>query len=329
MKTLFTGIQPTGTLHIGNYFGAIKNWITMQHEYHAFFSVVDYHAITIQYDPAELQKNVFDLALGLFSCGLDIDKATVFVQSEVAGHADLAWIFNSVTPLGEIERMTQFKDKSKQNRGNVNVGLLDYPVLQAADILLYKGEIVPVGEDQVQHVELTREIARKFNARYGDTFPEPEAKLTETPRIMGLDGETKMSKSKGNHIALFESREEIWEKIGPAKTDPARMRRSDPGTPEKCNVYSYHTLFSPPEVREEVSQGCRTAGIGCIDCKKKLLESMETTLGPIRERHEELRAHPERVRGALDRGADTCRGVARETIVEVKEKMGLTPVWSV
>lgn len=301
----------------------------MQHEYTAFFSIVDYHAITIQYEPAQMQKNIFDLALGLFSCGLDIDKATVFVQSEVTGHAELAWIFNSVTPLGDIERMTQFKDKSRQNRGNVNVGLLDYPVLQAADILLYKGEVVPVGEDQVQHIELTREIARKFNTRYGKTFPESEAKLTETPRIMGLDGENKMSKSRGNQISLFEGREEIWEKIAPAKTDPARMRRSDPGTPEKCNIYSYHTLFSASEVQQEVAQGCRTAGIGCIDCKKKLLESMMTTLDPMRERHEELSAHPQRVRDALDRGAETCRGVARETITEVKEKMGLNPVWTV
>lgn len=329
MKRLFTGIQPTGSLHIGNYFGAVRNWVTMQHEYAAYFSIVDYHAITIQYEPAQMQENIFDLALGLFSCGLDIDKTTLFVQSEVTGHAELAWIFNTVTPLGDLERMTQFKDKSRQNRGNVNVGLLDYPVLQAADILLYKGEVVPVGEDQVQHIELTREIARKFNGRYGDTFPEPEAKLTETPRIMGLDGESKMSKSRGNHIALFEGREEVWQKIAPAKTDPARVRRTDPGTPEKCNIYSYHTLFSPPEVREEVAQGCRTAGIGCIDCKKKLLDAMMTTLDPMRERYEDLSAHPRRVRDALDRSAESCRADARETITEVKEKLGLKPVWTV
>ncbi len=327
MKTLFTGIQPTGLLHIGNYFGAIKNWITMQHEYRAFFSIVDYHAITIQYEPEQMRQNVFSLALGLFACGLDIDKTTVFVQSEVAGHADLAWIFNSVTPLGDLERMTQFKDKSGQNRGNVNAGLLDYPVLQAADILLYKGEVVPVGEDQVQHIELTREIARKFNARYGKTFPECSAKLTKTPRIMGLDGESKMSKSKRNYIALFESREEIWAKLAPAKTDPARVRRTDPGTPEICNIYSYHGLFSPENDRAEVAEGCRTAGIGCIDCKKKLLENMMKTLDPIHERHAELSQQPNRVRDALDRNADTCRSVARETMIEVKEKMGLQPVW--
>jgi tryptophanyl-tRNA synthetase len=329
MKTLFTGIQPTGLPHIGNYFGAIKNWIVMQHEYNAFFSIVDYHAITIAYDPAEMQNNVRELALGLFACGLDIEKTNVFVQSEVTGHADLTWIFNSVTPLGELERMTQFKDKSKQNRSNVNVGLLDYPVLQAADILLYKGEVVPVGEDQVQHIELTREIARKFNARFGDTFPECEAKLTETPRIMGLDGESKMSKSLGNYIALFESKEEIWEKLAPAKTDPARVRRTDPGTPEICNIYSYHRLFTSDEEREEVAHGCRTAGIGCIDCKRKLHANMMKMLDPMRERHAELAAKPTQVRDALDRNADACRAVARETMTEVKEKMGLTPVWTV
>jgi tryptophanyl-tRNA synthetase len=330
VKVLFTGIQPTGLLHIGNYYGAIRNWVELQHRYETYISVVDLHAITIEYDPKEMRNNSFELAMGLFACGIDLEKAHLFIQSEVPGHADLTWIFNTITPLGELERMTQFKDKAKQHRKNVNVGLLDYPVLQAADILIYKGEIVPVGEDQVQHVEFTREVARRFNARYGDTFPECQAELTETPRIMGIDGDAKMSKSKGNFIGILESREEIWKKLAPAPTDPARVKRSDPGTPEKCNIYSYHRLATPePDLSEYVAQGCRTAGIGCLDCKRKLLENLMTVLDPIQERYSSLAAKKTEVRDVLDRNAERCRQVSGRTILEVKEKMGLTPVWKV
>jgi tryptophanyl-tRNA synthetase len=330
VKVLFTGIQPTGLLHIGNYYGAIRNWVELQHRYETYISVVDLHAITIEYDPKEMRNNSFELAMGLFACGIDLEKAHLFIQSEVPGHADLTWIFNTITPLGELERMTQFKDKAKQHRKNVNVGLLDYPVLQAADILIYKGEIVPVGEDQVQHVEFTREVARRFNARYGDTFPECQAELTETPRIMGIDGDAKMSKSKGNFIGILESREEIWKKLAPAPTDPARVKRSDPGTPEKCNIYSYHRLATPePDLSEYVAHGCRTAGIGCLDCKRKLLENLMTVLDPIQERYSSLAAKKTEVRDVLDRNAERCRQVSGRTILEVKEKMGLTPVWKV
>jgi tryptophanyl-tRNA synthetase len=330
VKVLFTGIQPTGLLHIGNYYGAIRNWVELQHRYETYISVVDLHAITIEYDPKEMRNNSFELAMGLFACGIDLEKAHLFIQSEVPGHADLTWIFNTITPLGELERMTQFKDKAKQHRKNVNVGLLDYPVLQAADILIYKGEIVPVGEDQVQHVEFTREVARRFNARYGDTFPECQAELTETPRIMGIDGDAKMSKSKGNFIGILESREEIWKKLAPAPTDPARVKRSDPGTPEKCNIYSYHRLATPePDLSEYVARGCRTAGIGCLDCKRKLLENLMTVLDPIQERYSSLAAKKTEVRDVLDRNAERCRQVSGRTILEVKEKMGLTPVWKV
>ena len=330
MKVLFTGIQPTGLLHIGNYFGAIRNWVELQHRYESYISVVDLHAITIEYDPQEMQSNSFELALGLYACGLDLEKAHLFIQSEVPGHAELTWIFNTITPLGELERMTQFKDKAKQHRKNVNVGLLDYPVLQAADILIYKGEIVPVGEDQVQHVEFTREVARRFNARYGSTFPECQAELTATPRIMGIDGDAKMSKSKGNFIGLLESREEIWKKLAPAPTDPARVKRSDPGTPEKCNIYSYHTLATAePELSEYVAHGCRTAGIGCLDCKRKLLDNLMAVLDPIRSRYADLTSRRAEIRDVLDRNADHCRKVSGRTILEVKEKMGLKPVWKV
>jgi len=330
VKVLFTGIQPTGLLHIGNYYGAIRNWVELQHKYESYISVVDLHAITIEYDPSEMRSSSFELALGLFACGLEPEKTHLFIQSEVPGHAELTWIFNTITPLGELERMTQFKDKAKQHRKNVNVGLLDYPVLQAADILIYKGEIVPVGEDQVQHVEFTREVARRFNARYGSTFPECQAELTANPRIMGIDGDAKMSKSKGNFIGLLESREEIWKKLAPAPTDPARVKRSDPGTPEKCNIYSYHRLATAePELSEYVAQGCRTAGIGCLDCKRKLLDNLMTVLDPIQQRYADLTSRKAEIRDVLDRNAAHCRKVSGRTILEVKEKMGLTPVWKV
>ncbi len=330
MKTLFTGIQPTGDLHLGNYFGAVKNWVSLQHSYASFFSIVDYHAATIKYDPKDMPGRIMDLAIGLMACGLEADKARLFVQSEVPGHADLAWIFNTVTPLGELERMTQYKDKAKQNRENINVGLLAYPVLQAADILLYKAEAVPVGEDQVQHIEFTREVSRYFNKAYGDTFPECAALLTKTPRVMGLDGESKMSKSKGNHIGVFETEAEIWEKLRPAKTDPARVKRTDPGTPEKCTIYSYHVLFtSGDELTRTVHQGCAGAGIGCIDCKKILLKNMMKEFDPIREKYYTWQAQPEKVRALLDDNAAYCRTVAASTIREVKEHMGLNPVWKI
>jgi tryptophanyl-tRNA synthetase len=324
---LFSGIQPTGLLHIGNYFGAIRNWVRLQHEYSAIYSIVDYHSITIAYDVAEMPRRVFDLALSLYACGIDQERATLFVQSEVPGHADLTWIFNSVTPIGELERMTQFKDKSRQNRDNVNVGLLDYPVLQAADILIYKAEVVPVGEDQVQHVEFTREVARHFNARYGETFPECRAVLTPTPRVMGLDGESKMSKSRDNFIAILEPRDSIWKKLAPAVTDPARKRRTDPGNPEICNIYSYHKLVDAPEETERIAEGCRSAGIGCLECKRSFLEGLMKVLDPIQERHRALSAEPRKVQDLLDANAEKCRRTARETILETKSRLGLRQVW--
>jgi tryptophanyl-tRNA synthetase len=330
VRALFTGIQPTGEIHIGNYFGAIKNWVDLQRDYRSFVSIVDLHAITIPYEPSEMPSRVSDLAVTLYACGIDMEKTLLFVQSEVPGHADLTWLFNSITPLGELERMTQFKDKAAQFRKTVNVGLLDYPVLQAADILIYKAEAVPVGQDQVQHVEFTREVARHFNSRYGDTFPECQALLTASPKIMGLDGESKMSKSKGNTIGLLETPEVIWAKLAPAKTDPARIKRSDPGTPAKCNLYSYHQLVTPLAERDELARQCASAGIGCLDCKKALHKNLMAILDPIRERHAALsgkRKHE--VVDRLEANAETCRGVAAKTILEVKEKMGLSKVWKI
>src|SRR6202048_3324827 len=258
MARIFSGIQPSGELHIGNYLGAVKNWVALQGTVESIFCIVDLHAITVPYDPAMLRVRRREMALGLLAAGIDPDRATLFVQSDVPEHTELAWIFNTVTPLGELERQVQFKDKASR-QDSVNAGLLNYPVLQAADILLYRADTVPVGEDQVQHLELARVVARRWNAQFSpdaDFFPEPKALLTPARRIMGLDGQAKMSKSMGTTIGLLESREEIWVKLRPAVTDPKRIKRTDPGTPEVCNIYHLHKAFSAPETVQHVALQC-------------------------------------------------------------------------
>ncbi|HEY3133193.1 MAG TPA: tryptophan--tRNA ligase [Gemmatimonadaceae bacterium] len=326
MSRIFSGIQPSGSLHIGNYLGAVKNWVELQHKYESFFCIVDYHAITVPYEPADLRTRTADMALGLMAAGLDPSKCTLFVQSMVPEHTELAWIFNTITPLGELERQTQFKEKASREE-SVPAGLLNYPVLQAADILLYRAELVPVGEDQLQHLELSREIARKWNARFDPPahvfFPEPKGLLTPARRIMGLDGQAKMSKSLGNTVDLLEDPKSIWEKLRPAVTDPKRVRRTDPGTPEVCNIYHLHKAFSPAATVEHVATQCRTAGWGCIDCKKVLHESMEKELAPIRARAAQIAANPQKMRADLAKGAEHARSIASGTMSEVKKKMGL------
>jgi tryptophanyl-tRNA synthetase len=326
MSRIFSGIQPSGALHIGNYLGAVKNWADLQHKYESFFCIVDYHAITVPYDPDDLRARTTDMALSLLAAGLDPAKCTLFVQSAVPEHTELAWIFNTLTPLGELERQTQFKEKASKEE-SVPAGLLNYPVLQAADILLYRAELVPVGEDQVQHLELSREICRKWNTRFSPSavfFPEPKPLLTPTRRVMGLDGQAKMSKSLGNTVELLEDPASIWEKLKPAVTDPKRVRRTDPGTPEVCNIYHLHKAFSPPATVEHVAVQCRTAGWGCIDCKKVLHESMEKELAPIRSRAKEIAGNPAKMKKDLAAGAEHARSIASETMGEVKKKMGLT-----
>ncbi len=323
MSRIFSGIQPSGELHIGNYLGAVKNYAELQRSYESFFCIVDYHAITIPYEPEDLRARTREMMVSLLAAGLDPSTSTIFVQSMVPQHTELAWIFNSVTPLGELERQTQYKDKASRME-SVPAGILNYPILQAADILLYRADLVPVGEDQVQHLELSREIARRWNARFGaEFFPEPQAKLTPARRIMGLDGNAKMSKSMGNTVGLLEPPDSVWEKLRPAVTDPARVRRTDPGTPEVCNIYHLHRAFSPPDVVANVETQCRTAGWGCIECKKVLFEHMNKELAPIRARSVEIRARPEIVDQVIGDGAATARRVASETMREVKERMGL------
>src|SRR5213079_1024423 len=296
MALIFSGIQPSGELHIGNYLGAVRNWVQLQHKHPSIICIVDYHAITGAYSPEQLRARRRDMAISLLAAGIDPNVATLFVQSTVAEHTELAWIFNSVAPLGELERQTQFKEKAARQE-SVGAGLLTYPVLQAADILLYRADLVPVGEDQVQHLELSRVIARRWNAQFSpgegnEFFPEPKPLLSPSRRIMGLDGQAKMSKSMGNTIGLMESEKQIWEKLRPAVTDPKRVKRTDPGTPEVCNIYHLHKAFSAPETVEHVAVQCSTAGWGCIDCKKVLHQSMETELAPIRARAKDIAANP-------------------------------------
>ena len=337
MSRIFSGIQPSGELHVGNYLGAVKNWARLQHEYDSIFCIVDYHAITVVYEPEQLRTRRHAMAVSLLAAGLDPNVCSVFVQSQVPEHTELAWILNTITPLGELERQTQFKEKSARQE-SVNAGILNYPVLQAADILLYRANLVPVGEDQVQHLELSRVCSRRWNSLFGrltgnktedgadereQFFPEPEALLTPTRRIMGLDGKAKMSKSMGNTIGLLETREEIWNKLRPAVTDPKRIKKTDPGTPEVCNIYHLHRAFSPVATVEHVAKQCTTAGWGCIDCKKVLADSMELELVPIRTRAAELAANPKMIDDALVAGADRCRRLARETMDAVRDRMGL------
>ncbi len=324
MDRIFSGIQPTGDLHIGNWLGAVRNWVALQDQFDSIFCIVDLHAVTLPYEVATLAARTRDMAIGLLAAGIDPERAILFVQSAVPEHAELEWLFTTLAPLGELERMTQFKDKTEKLE-SIPAGLLCYPILQAADILLYRANKVPVGEDQVQHLEFTREIARRWNSAYAQDaafFPEPQALLTPTSRIKGLDGKAKMSKSLGNTIGLLESPEDIWEKLRPAATDPARVTRKDPGTPELCNLYALHQYFSSPETVTEVADKCRSAGWGCLDCKRRLADAMIATLAPIRARAMELKRTPDAVDAVLSRGATRAQAIARDTLQEARRRMG-------
>ena len=327
MKTVFSGIQPTGELHLGNYLGALRNWVSLQNEdqYRSIFCVVDYHALTQDYDVKEMKRRVDDMVLDLLALGIDPDRSLLFLQSMVPEHTELCWVLNNVTGFGDLERMTQFKDKSQSQADNINVGLFDYPVLQAADILLYQTHLVPVGQDQVQHIELARRIARSFNHKWGQTFVECKEMLTNLPKLPGLDGKAKMSKSLNNHIPLtvFGDDKKLWKLLGPAKTDPARVSREDPGNPDVCNIFTMHKELSPPEDQAWVRQGCTTAGIGCVDCKKKLQENMNKHFAPYVEKRKELLAKPRYVADVLEAGAAKAREIAKRTMDDVRGKLGL------
>jgi tryptophanyl-tRNA synthetase len=333
MKTVFSGIQPTGELHLGNYLGAVRNWVALQDEYRCIFCIVDYHALTQDYDAKEMAGRVTEMVIDLIALGIDPERSLVFLQSMVPEHTELAWVFTNVTGFGDLERMTQFKDKAENQPDNVNVGLFQYPVLQAADILLYKAERVPVGQDQVQHIELARRIARSFNHRWGKVFPECEPLLTQLPKLLGLDGKKKMSKSLGNHIplALFggaaadPARAAVGVKklLGRAVTDEKRISRDDPGNPDDCNIATIHRAMSSAEDIAWMQQGCTTAAIGCVDCKGRLADTMTAQFAGYAARRAELLAAPERVQAILEQGAAKARAIAQRTMAEVHKKLGL------
>jgi tryptophanyl-tRNA synthetase len=325
MKTVFSGIQPSGALHLGNYLGAVRNWVKLQEEYRCIFCVVDYHALTQEYDPKEMRRRVTDMVIDLLALGIDPDRSLLFLQSMVPEHTELCWVFKNCTGFGDLERMTQFKDKSSTQPENINVGLFDYPVLQAADILLYKAELVPVGQDQVQHIELARRIGRSFNHRWGKVFPECAPLLTALPKLLGLDGKAKMSKSLGNHIPLsaFGDDKALRKLLGRAVTDEQRVAREDPGDPDVCNVFTMHRTLSSEDDLAWVRQGCTTAGIGCVDCKGKLAGNMNAHFAGYVERRARLCAEPDRIQAVLEQGAAKAREIAGRTMAQVRDKLGL------
>ncbi|MFN8672362.1 MAG: tryptophan--tRNA ligase [Candidatus Sericytochromatia bacterium] len=324
-ERLFSGIRPTGSLHIGNYLGAVKNWVDLQEKYDSFLCVVDLHAITTPFEPKELPSKIKDMFIEVLACGVDPNKATLFVQSHIKEHAELAWILGSVTNFNWLSGMIQFKEKSDQHPEHVTAALFNYPTLQAADVALYKAKKVPIGEDQLQHIEFARDVIRKFNYSYKDVLIEPKELITESKRIMGLDANAKMGKSLNNYIAVTSSSEDIFQKLRPAVTDPARIRKTDAGTPEKCNIYtSYHKYFSDEETLKEVQEGCTKATIGCIDCKKMLHKNMDKHLTPIREKYHEIKDNDKYIQEVIDFGKEKAQKVANETIKEVKEAIGLT-----
>lgn len=322
-KRLFSGIQPSGELHIGNYLGAIQNWTRYLDDYECIYSIVDYHSLTIPYDHQAMPERILNLAMMLLACGLTPERCVLFRQSDVLEHTALSWILSCMTTVNYLERMIQYKEKAEQH-GAPNIGLFSYPILQSADILLYRAGTVPVGEDQLQHLELSRDVARKFNLRVeSDYFPEPQALLTPARRVLGLDGKQKMSKSLGNHIALADDEATITQKMKRAVTDTRRVRRSDPGEPNDCNVFSWHGFFSSEADRADIAPRCRSAEIGCMDCKKILIQNMNAQLEPIRARYAEWASKPAEVEEILHEGARKARAIAQETLREVHALLGL------
>jgi len=323
-KRVLSGMRPTGRLHLGHLFGALDNWRNLQEEYDCFFFIADWHALTTDYaDPSQIKAYTIEVVLDWLASGLDTRKATFFVQSRLPEHAELHLLFSMFTPLAWLERVPTYKEQREQitDKDLGTYGFLGYPLLQAADILIYKAHYVPVGVDQVPHIELTREVARRFNFLYKPVLVEPEALLTEFPRIPGTDGR-KMSKSYDNAIFLSDTPAEITAKIKPMITDPARKRRTDPGNPEVCPVYDLHKVFTPTEERESyVVPGCTTAAIGCLDCKEVLLKHMLPVLTPISERRAELARDPDTLLDVLEDGTARARKVASETLGEVKAAM--------
>lgn len=323
-ERVLSGMRSSGKPHLGNLLGALQNWVHMQETYECFYFIADWHALTTGYaDTTQVREYVQELAIDYLSAGLDPDKSVLFIQSLVPEHAELHLLLSMITPLPWLERVPTFKEQQQEikDRDLATYGFLGYPLLQTADIIMYKANWVPVGLDQVPHIEFSREVVRRFNNLYHvEVFPEPQPKLTEVPKLPGLDGR-KMSKSYDNTIYLSDSPETLTQKVKTMMTDPARQRRRDPGNPDVCPVFDFHRIYSTAEERAEVSQGCRTAGIGCIDCKTVLSRNMLTALQPLHEKRVHYAAHPQQAMDVLIAGSAQARAVAQETMAEVREAM--------
>jgi len=320
---ILSGMRPTGPLHLGNFLGALDNWVRLQDDYQCFFIIVDWHALTTDYaDPGPIRENIFEVACDWLAAGLDPARSAIFVQSDVKEHAELHLLLSMITPVSWLERVPSYKEQQQQlaDRELANYGFLGYPLLQTADIVIYKADAVPVGEDQAPHIELTREVVRRFNNLYGPVFPEPKTLLTASPRIPGTDGR-KMSKSYGNVVLLKDPPEAVREKIRPMVTDPARKRRVDPGNPDICPVFDLHKAFSSRETQEWAAQGCRSAGIGCLDCKGRLLDHLLHRLEEFHARRPEFASRPDTVWDILEEGAKQARAAAAATMEEVRRVM--------
>ncbi|MEJ2195082.1 MAG: tryptophan--tRNA ligase [Ignavibacteriaceae bacterium] len=322
-KRILSGMRPTGKLHIGHYVGALENWIKLQDEYQSFHLIADYHVLTTDLDTNNIYDNTIEMLIDWLSAGLDPKKSPMFRQSKIKEHAELNLIFSMLITVNRLERNPTLKDQVRDlHIDNIIFGHLGYPVLQSADILLYKGEKVPVGEDQVPHVEITREIARKFNNQYGNVFPEPEPLLTRFPRLPGLDGDTKMSKSLNNTILLSDAPDVVKAKLKKAVTDPNKVRKGDPGNPDICLVYSYHKKFNPEEV-PEIEKGCRSGELGCFDCKMNCAGKISTLLEPIIEKRKYYEKNLDIVKDILADGEKIGKEEANKTMDAVREKMKL------
>jgi tryptophanyl-tRNA synthetase len=324
-ERVLSGMRPSGRLHLGNYLGALANWVKLQDDYDCFYFSADWHVLTDRTDVADVPANTIEMAADWLGAGLDPERATLFIQSLVPEHAELHLLFSMVTPVAWLERVPTYKERiEQQGITSPSYGLLGYPLLQSADILMYKAKWVPVGIDQVPHIELTREVARRFNAAWGPVFPEPDAKLTEIPKVPGTDGR-KMSKSYGNDIELADPPDVIRAKIRPMVTDPARKRRSDPGNPDICPVFDLHKIFTPPADRGFCATNCRTAGFGCLDCKDILLKHMLPPLEKIRARRQSFAEKPDTIKQVLFEGSRRARAIAQKTMTEVRDAVKLLP----
>lgn len=321
---VFSGIRPTGRAHLGNYLGAIQNYVALQDDYECVYCIVDIHALTTVEDTENLRQNTYEIALDLLAAGVRPAETILFVQSHVPQVTELHLMLSMVTPLGKLTDLPTFKEKIRQHPDNVNYGLVGYPVLMTADIVLYKSDIVPVGVDQAPHIEFAREIVRSFNYRFKTkALIEPQMKNTEVPKVLGIDGKDKMGKSLNNHIELAATPEETQKRVMQMVTDPARLRRNDPGNPDVCNVFSMHKIFSPTEEVDMINRDCRTAALGCVDCKKLFAQNLNKNLEPFRAKRAEIAAKPEQVWDVLHDGARRARTLAEATMKEVRAAVQL------